>query len=143
MEIADLPHVTAALNAAAAVLLAKGYAHIKRGNKQKHRAAMVSALLVSVLFLVVYTYYHLNGGFAKFGGEGIVRPIYFGILILHVIGAVILTPLVPLLVFRAFKGNFEGHRKIARFTWPLWMAVSVSGVVVYVMAIHLFPTTGA
>ena len=142
MEISDIPHLNAALNAATVVLLAKGYYHIRKGDKQRHRAAMLGALVVSALFLVGYVIYKANAGFAKFGGEGVIRPIYFTILIVHVVGAFSIVPLVPWTVWRAIKGNFEGHKKLARITWPVWFFVGVSGVVVYVMAIHLYPYTG-
>lgn len=142
MEITDLPHVNAALNAASVVLLAKGFYHIRQGDKQRHRAAMIGALVVSVLFLVTYVIYKANSGFARFGGEGLIRPIYFTILIVHVVGAIAIVPMVPLTAWRAIKGNFDAHKRIARFTWPLWFFVGISGVVVYVMAVHLFPYTG-
>jgi putative membrane protein len=103
---------------------------------------MLSAVVVSGLFLISYLIYHFNSGLAKFGGEGIVRPIYFGILIAHVIGAVLITALVPITLFRALAERFDRHKKIARWTWPLWMYVAVSGVVVYVLAVHMFPYVG-
>jgi len=140
--ISDLPHVNAALNAISIVFLALGLRFILRGDRRRHKAMMLSAATVSALFLVTYLIYHFNSGLAKFGGEGIIRPIYFGILIAHVIGAVVITPLVPLTLYRALRGQYDRHRRIARWTWPLWMYVAVSGVVVYVMATHLFPFTG-
>ena len=140
IEITDLPHVLAGLNTTAACLLVAAYIFIRAGNREKHRACMLGAVSISALFLVVYLYYHFNSGLAKFGGEGWIRPVYFSILIAHVIGAVAITPLVPLTLWRALRGDFDRHRKIARITWPLWLYVSVSGVIVYVMAIHLFPT---
>jgi putative membrane protein len=100
---------------------------------------MLAAVGVSVAFLVTYLIYHFNSGLARFGGEGIVRPIYFTILLLHVVVAIVITPLVPVTLYRAVTGRFERHRRIARWTWPLWMYVAVSGVVVYVMTIHLYP----
>jgi uncharacterized membrane protein YozB (DUF420 family) len=100
---------------------------------------MIGALTVSVAFLVTYLIYHFNSGLAKFGGEGIIRPIYFTLLITHVAFAAVITPLVPITVYRALKGRFERHKRIARWTWPLWMFVAVSGVVVYVMAVQLYP----
>ena len=140
--ISDLPHVNAALNAISIVFLALGLHFILRGDRRRHRAMMLSAATVSALFLVTYLTYHFNSGLAKFGGAGIIRPIYFGILIAHVIGAVVITPLVPLTLYRALRGQYDRHRKIARWTWPLWMYVAVSGVVVYVMAVHMFPLVG-
>jgi putative membrane protein len=142
IEIADLTHVNAALNAATVVCLGMGLWFILRGERQRHRAAMLAALGVSVTFLVTYLIYHLNAGLAKFGGEGLIRPIYFTLLIMHVLIAVVITLLVPVTVFRALSGRYDRHRKIARWTWPLWMYVAVSGVVVYIMAVHIYPYGG-
>ncbi len=142
ISVADLPHLNAALNALSIVFLALGLRYILRGDKRRHRAMMLSAVVVSGLFLISYLIYHFNSGLAKFGGEGIVRPIYFGILIAHVIGAVVITALVPITLFRALAERFDRHKKIARWTWPLWMYVAVSGVVVYVLAVQMFPYVG-
>ena len=142
IDAADLTHVNAALNAATIVFLGMGLWFILQGDRRRHRASMLAALAVSAMFLVSYLIYHFNAGLAKFGGEGVVRPIYFSILILHVIAAVAITPLVPVTVFRALSGRYDRHRKIARWTWPLWMYVAVSGVVVYVMAVHIYPYGG-
>jgi uncharacterized membrane protein YozB (DUF420 family) len=139
LQIVDLPHVNAALNGATIVFLAAGLAFIRGGRRAEHRACMIGALTVSVAFLVTYLIYHFNSGLAKFGGEGIIRPIYFTLLITHVAFAAVITPLVPITVYRALKGRFERHKRIARWTWPLWMFVAVSGVVVYVMAVQLYP----
>jgi putative membrane protein len=139
LQIVDLPHVNAALNGATIVFLAAGLAFIRSGRRAEHRACMIGALTVSVAFLVTYLIYHFNSGLAKFGGEGIIRPIYFTLLITHVAFAAVITPLVPITVYRALKGRFERHKRIARWTWPLWMFVAVSGVVVYVMAVQLYP----
>jgi uncharacterized membrane protein YozB (DUF420 family) len=140
--IQDLPHVIAALNALSVAFLVAGYAFIRRGERGRHRACMLSALMVSAAFLIVYVVYKYNSGFAKFGGVGLIRPIYFTILIAHVVGAIAITALVPITLWRALKGRFEMHRRLARWTWPLWVYVGVSGVVVYVMAVHLFPYHG-
>ncbi len=140
IEIDQLPHVTASLNLAAAICLFTAYRAIRSGDKAKHKKMMLSAVGISVLFLIVYTTYHLMGGFAKFGGEGIARPIYFTILVTHVIGAVIILPLVPFTLYQSISCNFAKHKRFARWTWPLWMFVSVSGVIVYIMAVHLFPS---
>jgi len=139
MEIQDLPHLIAFLNGLSVVALTIGYVFIKSGNREKHRMAMIGALIASAAFLVVYVIYKANSGFAKFGGEGIIRPIYFTILIIHVIGAIAITFMVPVTVIRALRERFDAHKRIARFTWPIWMFVGISGVVVYVMAVHLFP----
>jgi putative membrane protein len=142
IEVADLTHVNAALNAATIVCLGMGLWFILRGERQRHRAAMLAALAASGTFLITYLIYHFNAGLAKFGGEGLIRPIYFTLLVLHVLIAVVITPLVPVTVFRALSGRYDRHRKIARWTWPLWMYVAVSGVVVYVMAVHMYPYGG-
>lgn len=139
LEIYDLPHVNAALNGATIVLLAAGLYYVLNGRPERHKACMVGALAVSGAFLVTYLIYHFNSGLAQFGGTGVIRPIYFSILIAHIIIAVVITPLVPITVFRALSGRLDRHKRIARWTWPLWMYVAVSGVVVYVMAIHLYP----
>jgi len=139
VSIADLTHVIAALNGVSVTLLVAGFVFIRRGDWRRHRACMVSALAVSTAFLVVYLYYKANSGFARFGGEGLIRPVYFTILALHIVGAIAIVPLVPLTVWRALKERFPAHKKIARWTWPLWVYVGISGVVVYVMAVHLFP----
>jgi putative membrane protein len=143
IDIADLTHVNAALNAATMVFLGVGLWFILRGERQRHRASMLAAFVVSVAFMISYLIYHFNAGLAKFGGEGVIRPIYFTILIVHVVAAVVIVPLVPITLSRALAGRFDRHRKIARWTWPLWMYVALSGVVVYVMSVHLFPYTGA
>jgi uncharacterized membrane protein YozB (DUF420 family) len=142
MDVQDLTHAIAALNALSAGFLACGYIFIRRGDRVRHRQMMLSALAVSAVFLVVYVIYKLNSGFAKFGGEGFVRPLYFTILALHIAAAIAIVPLVPLTAWRALSGNFAAHRRLARVTWPVWMYVGVSGVVVYVMAVHLFPYHG-
>lgn len=139
IAIADLPHVNAAFNAISVVFLTAGYVFIRRGDRRRHRAAMIGALVASAAFLVTYLIYHFNAGLAKFGGVGMIRPIYFAILIAHVLIAIVITALVPVTVWRAFSGDFAAHRRLARWTWPLWMYVAVSGVVVYVMAVHLYP----
>jgi len=139
IEVGQLPHVIAALNGVSAVLLGAGYFFIRRNDRRRHRACMIAALVASAAFLVVYVIYKYNSGFAKFGGEGIIRPVYFTILIVHVIGAIAITPLVPVTVYRALRGRFEQHRRLARWTWPLWFGVGITGVVVYIMAVHLYP----
>ena len=140
IEIQDLTHVMAALNSASVVCLVIAYIYIRVGARRQHRAFMISALVISALFLIVYVIYKANSGFAQFGGEGWIRPVYFSILLVHILGAIAITPLVPWTVFRAWKGNFDQHRQLAKWTYPLWLYVGVSGVVVYVMAVHLFPT---
>jgi len=139
MAVQDLPHVIAGLNGLSVVFMTIGYVFIRRGDRMKHRAMMLSAGVASLLFLMVYLYYKANSGFAKFGGEGLIRPVYFTILIAHVLGAIAITPLVPMTFWRALTGQFERHRAMARWVWPLWFYVGVSGIVVYGMAVHLYP----
>jgi len=143
IELTTIPHINAVLNALTVILLVIARGHAKSGNTDAHKKTMIATLGVSVVFLVLYTSYHFGGGFAKFGGEGLVRWIYFPILIVHVIGAIAILPLVPMAVFYAFKGQFEKHKRIVKWTWPIWFFVAVSGVVVYVMALHVWPCEGA
>ena len=138
-EILDLPHINAALNGLSALILCVGYYFIRHGERTKHRACMIAALSVSAAFLVTYLIYKANSGFAKFGGEGFIRPIYFSILLVHVVCAIAIVPMVPITLYRALTGQFDRHRKIARWTFPIWFFVGISGVVVYIMAIHLYP----
>jgi uncharacterized membrane protein YozB (DUF420 family) len=140
--IQDLTHLIAGLNGLSVLFLSVGFVFIRRGERSRHRACMIAALTASAAFLVVYVFYKYNSGFAKFGGVGAIRPIYFTILAAHVAGAIAIVPLVPVTLWRALRGAFDRHRRLARWTWPLWMYVGVSGVVVYVMAVHLYPSHG-
>ena len=142
VEITDLPHVLAGLNATSAVLLGIGYVFIRLGRRTAHKALMLSAVAVSVAFLVIYVTYHASGGFLPFGGEGAVRPFYFAILIGHILGAVIIVPLVPMTLVWGLRGDEARHRRLARWTLPIWLYVAVSGVAVYVMTAHLYPFEG-
>ncbi len=143
IEISDLPHFTATFNGLSAACIAAGWVAIRSGRRDLHRKAMIAALCFSAMFLVVYLVYHFNAGVAKFDGEGWIRIIYFAILIPHVIMATVVTGLVPITVWRAAMGRFEAHRRIARWTLPIWLYVGASGVVVYVMAIHAYPYGGS
>ncbi|MFL6283774.1 MAG: DUF420 domain-containing protein [Pyrinomonadaceae bacterium] len=138
MNDSVLPHLNAALNAASGLLLLAGLYFIWRGRVSAHRACMLSALVVSGLFLISYVTYHLQYGSVKFAGQGFVRPLYFFILITHVILAAAIVPLVFVTARRALRADFARHRKIARWTYPLWLYVSVTGVVVYLMLYHWF-----
>jgi putative membrane protein len=142
VEIVDLPHVLAGLNGASALLLCAGYVFIRRRQRAAHKASMLAAVAVSGAFLVIYVTYHLNGGFLPFGGEGMIRPVYFAILVGHVLLALVIVPLVPMTLARAFKNQETRHRRLARWTLPIWLYVGVSGVAVYVMTAHLFPHGG-
>jgi uncharacterized membrane protein YozB (DUF420 family) len=138
MNDSVLPHLNAALNAAGGLLLLAGLYFIRRGRVSAHRACMLSALAVSTLFLISYVVYHAQYGSVKFAGQGVARPIYFFILITHVVLAVVIVPLVFVTARRALRADFARHRKIARWTYPLWLYVSVTGVVVYLMLYHWF-----
>jgi putative membrane protein len=133
VSVTDLPALNASLNALATVFLIAGYVFIRQKRIGAHRAAMISALATSVLFLVSYVIYHANVGSRPFTGTGAVRAVYFAILISHVILAIAIVPLVLITVSRALAERFDRHRRIARITWPLWIYVSVTGVIVYVM----------
>lgn len=140
MDLEALPTVNALLNTTSALLLAAGYSMVRRGRIQAHRVCMLTACGTSALFLVSYLVYHANVGSVAFTGQGVVRPIYFTILISHVILAAAILPMVVVTLYRALRGQFERHRKIARWTLPVWLYVSVTGVVVYVMLYGLAPS---
>ena len=135
-----LPHFNALLNASSFVLLASGYFFIRRGRVHAHRTCQISALTASVVFLISYVVYHQHHGVTKFAGQGMARPIYFVILGTHTFLAVAIVPLVIITLRRALRGDFLRHKAIARWTLPLWLYVSVTGVVVYLMLYHLYPS---
>lgn len=133
MNATDLPALNATLNLTSAVLLVTGYVLIRRGERAKHRACMIAALVVTAMFLTSYVIYHLQVGSVPFQRTGWIRSIYFAVLIPHVILAVAIVPLVIMTVSRALSARFDKHRRIARWTLPLWLYVSVTGVIVYLM----------
>ncbi|HEU4874514.1 MAG TPA: DUF420 domain-containing protein [Pyrinomonadaceae bacterium] len=135
-----LPHVNACLNGTSAVLLFSGYLFIRSGNVAAHRACQLSALAVSILFLASYLTYHFNHGTTRFQGTGLARPIYFTVLTSHTILAMVIVPLVVLTFYRAFRQDFTRHRRIARITLPLWLYVSITGVIVYLMLYQIYPS---
>ena len=139
MDIAELPHLNAALNSVSAVLLLSGFVAVRRGRVGLHKKLMAGAVAVSAAFLASYLVYHANVGSVKFTAEGWVRPVYFFVLITHIVLAAAIVPLVLKTLYHALRDQRDRHRRIARWTWPLWVYVGVSGVVVYVMAVHLFP----
>ena len=133
-----LPHFQALLNTAATLLLATGYYFIRNAKPGLHRGCMATALLISSLFMVSYLTYHARVGYMPFTGQGIIRPFYFTLLASHVILAAVIVPLVLTTVFFAITGNFDKHPRIARWTLPLWLYVSVSGVVIYILGFHIY-----
>lgn len=138
MTFTDLPAVNACLNGASTVLLTAGYILIKRKNEQAHRNCMAGALVTSSLFLASYLYYHFHAGRTVFP-ENWFKPIYLVILLTHTVLAVVIVPLIIAAVVQAIRGRFESHKKITRWAWPLWMYVSVTGVVIYLLLYQIFP----
>jgi uncharacterized membrane protein YozB (DUF420 family) len=132
------PVINASLNGASAVLIMTGWTFIRQGRIAIHRAFMIAAVVTSSLFLVSYLYYHAHVGSVRFKGHGITRPVYFTILTTHTILAAVIVPLVIVTLSRAFHNRFDRHRAIARWTFPLWLYVSITGVVIYIMLYHLF-----
>ena len=133
MSVSDLPALNATLNAIAAVLLVVGYVLIRRGRIQQHRRVMLAAFTTSALFLVSYVIYHANAGSRPFGGQGAIRIVYFAILISHVILAAAILPMALITLTHALRARFDRHMRIARWTLPIWLYVSVTGVIVYLM----------
>jgi putative membrane protein len=134
----ELAPVNAALNTIAAILLLAGFAAIKYRRVSIHRACMLSAFVVSMLFLVSYLTYHYQVGDVRFAGRGWVRPAYFTMLTSHIILAAAIVPLAIVTLVRALRGRFAAHRRIARWAWPIWMYVSVTGVLVYLMVYVIY-----
>jgi len=134
------PALNAFLNGSSAVLIATGYYFIRTGRRDAHKRLMIAAFVTSTLFLISYLYYHLvlRAGVTHFQGQGIWRPVYFSILISHTFLAAIVVPFILITLYRALTGKFARHRAIARYTFPIWMYVSVTGVVIFVMLYKIF-----
>jgi len=133
ISVAQLPTLNAALNTLSAVLLFTGYRFIKAKNRSAHRVCMLGAFASSILFLTSYLIYHYHVGSVPFKGQGWVRPLYFTILLTHTILAVTVVPLALITLARALREKFDAHRRIAHWAFPIWLYVSVTGVVVYLM----------
>ena len=138
MEISDLPALNASLNALSAVWLTLGYICIRRGDRVNHQRAMLAALGTSALFLVSYVIYHANVGSKPFPGQGPIRWIYLTILFTHIVLAAVILPMALVTAARALRGRFDRHVPLARWTLPLWMYVSVTGVIIYVMLYQMY-----
>lgn len=139
MSIAGtLPHVTAFFNALSLIFLLVGFVHIRAGRRDAHRKAMLGAATASALFLAFYLVYHFFAPIFEFRGTGVVRPIYYTLLISHVVLAAVCVPPIALTLLYALRGDFERHRPMARRTLPLWLYVSVTGLVVYLMLYHIY-----
>ncbi len=143
IDIHTLPHILAVINTATVIVLLVSYWFIQHGDRESHKKGMLTAAVLGAAFLAIYLTYHFSAGLAKFGGEGAIRPIYFTLLGIHVLMALVVAIMVPLTLVRGLGGSFAAHKKIASWALPFWLFVSVSGVVVYVMAIHIYPYTGA
>jgi uncharacterized membrane protein YozB (DUF420 family) len=132
-----LPTLNAVLNFSSAVLLALGYYYIRKLDIRRHRWAMTGAFAVSTAFLISYLTYHYTAGSTRFQGQGPMRAVYFTILISHTILAAVVAPMALTTFVKGVRGSFESHRRIARLTWPVWIYVSVTGVVIYWMLYRL------
>ena len=138
MTIGDLPALNATLNGLSAIFILTGYVLIRRGHRELHKRCMLTALVTSSLFLVSYVVYHANAGSRPFPGTGIARPIYFAILITHVILAAAILPLALTTTARGLRAQYTRHVAIARWTLPIWLYVSVTGVVIYLMLYQMY-----
>jgi len=145
VNIADLPAINASLNFISTLFISAGWYHIRRGNWRRHVAFMIPALISSTLFLIGYLVYHANVGerSTHFTGQGIVRPIYFALLISHILLAFVTLPLVIITLVPVFRRRWDRHTRIARWTMPIWLYVSVTGVLVYLMLYKWFPPAAA
>ena len=140
MNIHDLPLLNALLNGSSALCLLAGFYFIRRLEIRKHRVCMIAAFVCSALFLISYVVYHANVGSIRFAGEGSVRALYFTILVSHTLLAATGPALAMITLRRALRARFEQHRKIARWVLPVWLYVSVTGVVIYLMLYRIYPS---
>jgi uncharacterized membrane protein YozB (DUF420 family) len=138
LTLADLPALNATLNGTSAILLTIGYALIRQGRVTLHKRCMLAALVTSTLFLTSYVIYHINTGSRPFPGAGPIRYVYFSILISHVLLAITIVPLALVTAARGLRAQYDRHVRIARWTLPLWMYVSVTGVVIYLMLYRMY-----
>jgi len=138
VAISDLPALNATLNATSAVLLVTAWILIRRGRWIAHRNVMLAAVCTSVLFLISYLTYHAQVGSVRFTKQGPIRLVYFSILLTHTILAAVIVPMVIVTVWRGLAAKYDRHRRIARWTLPVWLYVSVTGVIVYVMLYRLY-----
>jgi len=137
--ISVLPHIQAILNLTAMILITVGFSYIRHQNQTAHQICMIAALAVSTIFLVAYLYYHSQVGNVQFAGQGLIRPIYFSILISHILLAAVVAPLILITITFVLKKKFVLHRRLGRVLLPLWVYVSASGIVVYLLAFHIYP----
>ena len=137
-SVSSLPLVNALLNGLATILLICGYVAIRSGRIQVHRRLMISAFATSVLFLISYLVYHAHAGSRPFPGRGAIRTVYFTILISHIVLAAVIPPLAAVTLWQGLRSRFDRHVRIARWTLPLWLYVSVTGIVVYWMLYQMY-----
>lgn len=140
MSLTDLPLVNALLNTTSTLFLLLGYYFIRRNRKTLHKRMMIAALTVSSLFLISYLIYHYNVGSVKFTAQGTVRTVYFSILLTHTVLAATVPPLAIVTLVRALRERFDKHKRIARWTLPIWLYVSITGVIIYIMLYRLYPS---
>ncbi len=138
IELSDLPAVNATLNLISFVLLVVGYAMIKQRRITAHKRCMISAFAVSILFLASYVTYRFFGEEKRFGGQGLIRPVYFFILITHVVLAATVPLLASYTLYLALRSRFDKHRRIARITFPIWVYVSITGIAVYLLLFTIY-----
>ncbi len=138
MKFEDLSTLNAVLNMISFFFLIMGYRFIKAGKRDYHKRSMIAAFVTSGLFLISYLVYHANVGSVPFTGEGWSRPVYFFILISHIILAAVVPPMAVVTIYRALRGDFERHKRLAKKTFPIWVYVSITGVAIYVMLYHVF-----
>jgi putative membrane protein len=139
MTVSDLPALNACLNGTSAILLTIGYIQIRKQRQIAHRNCMIGAFVVSTVFLCSYVYYHTHTGHTTFVEPAWFKKYYLVLLVSHVLLAFVIVPLILVTLFLAWKKRFESHRRIARWTWPAWMYVSVTGVVIYLILYQIFP----
>ena len=138
MSVADLPAVNATLNGISAILLVVGYTLIRRRRIDQHRRVMIAAFATSTLFLICYIIYHANVGARPFPGQGAIRQVYFAVLISHIVLAATGPPLALITLIRGLRTRYDSHRRIAKWTLPIWLYVSVTGVIVYLMLYQMY-----
>ena len=138
LQLSDFPAIDATLNATSAVLLTLGYVFIRNKRITAHKICMISAFATSSVFLICYLWYHAHHGVTRFTGQGAIRPVYFTLLGTHTLLAAAIVPLILVTLYRAWRRRFASHKRVARWTLPLWIYVSITGVVVYWMLYHVY-----
>ena len=140
MNYSQLPSLNAGLNATSALFLVAGYVFIRTGRREAHKRCMLVSVSASTLFLISYIIYHYSAGATSFAGQGWIRPVYFAILGTHTLLALVIVPLVAITLVRALRERYSLHKKIARWTFPIWLYVSVTGVAIYWLLYHAYPS---